>query len=258
MQAPLLPPGRSPAMAASTSTGARIAFAAVALAALAAAGWFSMRSEPQGPLGLFTSLPIYWREAGDISAALDPDGKPHWARSLIEEDRELRPLDVLTPEALKPFHDLLVAQPRALAPAENVALDAWVRGGGHLLLFADPMLTEESAFAIGDRRRPMDVALLSPILAHWGLELQFDQAQRPGEALRDLMGVAVPTNLAGHFATRGQANCMLWGDGLSVSCAIGKGRVIAVADAAVLEDKDPRGTRRKALEMLLDSAFAAR
>src|SRR6478752_6465849 len=188
MPAQPLPPGRSAAMAAST----RIAFAAIVLAALAAAGWFLMRSEPREPLALFTSLPIYWREAGDISAALDPDGKPHWARSLIEEDRELRPLDVLTPEALKPFHDLLVAQPRALAPAENVALDGWVRGGGHLLLFADPMLTAQSAFAVGDKRRPMDVALLSPILSHWDLELRFDPAQQQGEVKRDVLGVDVP------------------------------------------------------------------
>lgn len=255
MPAPRPPPGRG---AETMLPRIKLAAAALVLAVLVAAAWFFTRSEPQGPLGLFTSLPIYWREAGDVSAALDPGGKPHWARSLIEEDRELRPLDVLTPEAMRPFHDLLIAQPRALAPAENVALDDWVRGGGHLLLFADPMLTEESASAIGDKRRPMDVALLSPILSHWGLELQFDQAQRPGEVERDVMGATVPTDLAGHFATRGQSNCMLWGDGLSVTCAIGKGRVIAIADAAVLEDNDPRGTKRKALEMLLDSAFASR
>lgn len=236
----------------------KVAAATLMLAVMVAFAWFFTRSEPREPLGLFTSLPIYWREAGDISAALDPNGKPHWARSLIEENRELRPLDVLSPETLKPFHDLLVAQPRALAPAENVALDEWVRGGGHLLLFADPMLTEQSAFAVGDKRRPMDVALLSPILSHWDLELRFDPAQQQGEVERDVLGVDVPTNLAGRFATRGQSNCMVWGDGLSVTCAIGKGRVVAIADAAVLEDHDPGGTRRKALGALLDSAFAVR
>ena len=51
-----------------------------------------------------------------------------------------------------------------------------MRGGGRVLLFADPMLTRHSAFALGDRRRPQDVVLLSPILARWRLELQFDES----------------------------------------------------------------------------------
>lgn len=166
---------------------------AVVLAAVGVAGWAFTREGPaeRGPLGLFTSLPIYWGEGADLSAMLDPEGKPHWARQQIEDQRVLRPLDVLTPETLKPLHDVLLAQPRALAPAENVALDDWVRNGGRVLLLADPMLTEHSNFAIGDKRRPMDVALLSPILTHWGLELQFDERQPEGEVSRDMMGIAV-------------------------------------------------------------------
>ncbi|MBS1239720.1 MAG: hypothetical protein H6R45_426 [Proteobacteria bacterium] len=240
--------------------GLRSTLIVLALLAACVAGWAFTRErhKEEDPLGLFTSLPIYWREAADLSAMLDPNGEPHWARRVIEERRELRPIDVLTPETLAPFRDLLLAQPRALAPAENVALDDWVRGGGHLLLFADPLLTEQSSFAIGDKRRPIDVALLSPILAHWGLELQFDDKQRPGEVARDVMGIAVPTNLGGSFLTQGQSNCELWDDGLAVTCAIGKGRAVAIADAAVLESADPNGARRHALEALLDTAFAVR
>jgi hypothetical protein len=51
---------------------------------------------------------------------------------------------------------------------------------------------------------------------------------------------------------------MLWGEGLAVTCAIGKGRVVALADAAVLESTDPSGTRPAALRALLDTAFAVR
>ncbi len=198
----------------------RVLIAAAVLFAAGIAAWAFTRdrSEEREPLGLFTTLPIYWREAPDLSTALDPAGEAHWARRLIEENRELHPVDVLTPQTLAPFHDLLLAQPRALAPAENVALDDWVKGGGHLLLFADPLLTERSAFAVGDKRRPMDVVLLSPILAHWGLELQFDEVQKAGDRMRDVMDVSVPTNLAGSFATSGQSNCMLWSDGLAVTC----------------------------------------
>lgn len=238
----------------------RLALTAFVLLAVGAAAWAYMRDgrEPRGPLGLFTSLPIYWSEAEDLSAMLDPQREPHWARRLIEGQRELRPLDVLTPETLAPLEDVLLAQPRALAPAENVALDDWVRRGGRVLLFADPLLTEKSHFPIGDRRRPQDVALLSPILSHWGLELHYDEGGQPDETMRDVMGAEVPSNLAGYFTTGGQANCRLWTEGFAVTCAIGRGRIVAVADAAVLEGADLTGKRPGALLMLLDTAFAVR
>jgi hypothetical protein len=151
-----------------------------------------------------------------------------------------------------------MAQPRVLGPSENVALDQWVRGGGQLLLLADPALTEESAFSLADPRRPQAVVLLSPILNRWGLDLRFDDGQQLGETSREVMGVAMPVNLPGHFMTRGQASCRLWAEGLAVTCAIGAGRVVALADAAVLEREDPGGTRPKALKALLEMAFAAR
>jgi hypothetical protein len=79
-----------------------------------------------------------------------------------------------------------------------------------------------------------------------------------GETNYDVMGITLPANLPGHFATRGQPNCRLWSGGLAVTCIIGKGRVVAVADAAVLEREDLDGKRAKALAGLLDKAFAAR
>ncbi len=216
----------------------------------------------RGPLGLFTSLPIYRGEAAQLAALLDPDAKPHWAKLLIEHDRALQPLDVLTPAALAPLRDMLIAQPRALAPAENVALDDWVRAGGHVLLFADPLLTQNSQFALGDKRRPLDVALLSPILARWGLALQFDQAQEPGEHEIALLGAAVPVDLAGSFAPvptapDAPAHCQLLADGFAASCTIGRGRAVILADAELLdrEGSDVAG-RAEALSRLMAEAYA--
>ncbi len=122
-----------------------------------------------------------------------------------------------------------------------------MRGGGRLLLFADPLPAVQSG-----------AALPSAILGHWGLDLHFGEHRKPGEAAADVMGIAVPTDRAGSFTTRGQKNCELWGEGLAATCAIGEGRVVAVADAAVLKAADPGDKRRKALEGLLDTAFAAR
>jgi hypothetical protein len=238
----------------------------VVLLALAAAAiiWWVQRPAPQPAesIGLFTTLPILWSESPDIGAELSPDNQPHWARAKLAAAGRIEPLDLLAgPMGAGPLdklHRLVMAQPRVLSGAENVALDRWVRDGGNLLLIADPALTEHSDFALADPRRPQAVALLSPILSQWGLSLRFDDRQQMGEVSRELMGVAVPINLAGHFATEGQANCKLWGDGLAATCAIGRGRVVALADAAVLERDDPLGTRAKAFGWLLDAAFAAR
>lgn len=232
--------------------------------ALAGLGWLgSGRSQSQGePIGLFTTLPILWSDSAELGAELRRDATPHWALKILAERGRIEPLDLLAgPSGVAPLgrlRRLVIAQPRPLAPAENVALDDWVRGGGRLLLLADPALTQDSAFGLGDPRRPQAVALLSPILDRWELDLLFDDSQVLGEATREVLGVQTPVNLPGRFATRGQANCRLWADGLAVTCTIGKGRVVALADAAVLEQADPAGARPRALAALLDAAFAAR
>ncbi|MEQ1541974.1 MAG: ABC transporter [Novosphingobium sp.] len=216
----------------------------------------------EAPVGLFSTLPILWNEADDVAGLLKPEDAPHWARSVLAQRGAISALDTLAGPGgrgpLDRLDRLVIAQPRPLSPDENVALDAWVRAGGRLLLLADPALTADSAFAVGDPRRPQAVVLLSPILSRWGLDLHFDDAQPFGERMGEVMGMPVPVNLPGRFATRGQDNCKLWGEGLAASCAIGKGRVIAVADAAVLDRDDPAGRRAKALNGLLDAAFVGR
>ena len=226
-------------------------------------GWFSLRREPAPtkPIGVFTSLPLLWSDQTDLGGELRADQPPHWAKAVLAQQGRVQPLDTLTlapgPRSLAGIAQLVIAQPRVLSPAENVALDNWVHGGGQLLLLADPAYTEESPYPLGDPRRPQAAAMLSPILARWGLELQFDAGQPLEQRDREVMGVMVPTVLAGTFATRGQTNCRLWGDGLAVTCAIGKGRVVALADAALLERDDPAGERAHAFGLLLDSAFLA-
>ena len=209
------------------------------------------------PLGLFTSLPILWAEAPDIAGMLAADAPPHWARTALENRYRVTPLNTLAPPADVKL--LLAAQPRALTPDENVALDGWVRGGGKVLVFADPLLTWDSRFAPGDRRRPQDTVLISPILARWGLGLAFDEGQPPGE--RDVAGI--PVNLPGTLTLRPggfESRCTIGEAGLIARCAIGKGRAVIVADAAVLEpgeaDRPSEERRAKALEVLADWAFA--
>lgn len=203
------------------------------------------------PLGVFTSLPVMWREADGLSAHLDAGQQPTWVRAELEHRFVLRSLDTLLD--LGGLHALLLAQPRPLDPAENVALDRWVRAGGRLLLFADPMLTAPSRFPIGDRRRPQDVVLLSPILTYWGLDLTFDEDQPAG--LREIAGSGLRVDLAGRLARRPGAPCRIEREGLVAACTLGRGEVLVVADAAVLDIGDSSRWRGAALASLLDEAF---
>ena len=227
-------------------------------------------------ISVLTSLPIFWNESSDIAASLSGDARAHWALAALDGAAgEVLALDTLS--ALEPGDvgrdvgrdvggggDLLVlAQPRALSASENLALDGWVRAGGAVLLFADPMLDAHSIFAPGDPRRPQDVALLSPILARWGLKLFFDPGQDPAERLVELPEGALPVRLSGHFAPVGTGGdsragevralrenagrCRIEAQGLLAQCKIGKGQVLLVADAALFDDPVSDGPARTRL-----------
>lgn len=224
------------------------------LALLVTAGCGAQSPPPARTVGLFTSLPILWPETAGAADLLKSDAPAaHWAQGVLARRGALRPLDTL--DSLGGIDLLVMAQPRPLSPQENVALDRWVRGGGKVLLLADPMLTAESAYAFGDRRRPEAIALLSPILARWGLVLHFDEAQPAGERMAPLFETEVPVNLPGQFATTGGGvSCRIKAAGLAARCLVGKGQVVAFADAALLEDApaDDLPMRAAALDRLLD------
>jgi hypothetical protein len=238
----------------------RLKLIVAALALLAVPLGASAR-EPRAQIGLFTTLPLYWPEAEGVAELIGPDAKPHWARTEIERSADLVPLDALAGEGARigGLGYLLLAQPRMLSPAENVALDLWVRDGGRLLLFADPLLTGDSRFEVGDKRRPQDVALLSPILSHWGLELRFDDNQPEGERQVEIDGFTLPVNAAGRFAhfpsDEPATQCSPRAGGLVADCRIGKGRAVIVADAALFDGPDGDPARVAALTRLLAYAF---
>lgn len=237
-------------------------FAALLLGVLVcgAALWLG-RAGParsQAPIGLFSSIPLLFAETGELTL----DAPPPWPRAVIADHGPPVPLDSLTGEGgrspLAGIDRLVVAQPRALSPAESVALDAWVRAGGRLLLLADPMYTGHSPFALGDPRRPQAIAMLSPLLDHWGLRLDFDNQQAGGVHTASAMGLSVPVDLPGRFSIVRGSDCRLWDQGLVASCRIGMGRVYALADATVIDPDGEDAAHVKALSGLLDAAFAAR
>ena len=229
--------------------------AALALGLLALSGPAAAQDGPvaeRAPLLLMGTIPIYWGEAGELTDLLNGGATPHWARGLLEQRFTLVPIDTLSAETLPASGGhLLLAQPRTLSAPENVALDAWVRAGGHVLLFADPLMTGESRFSIGDRRRPQDVALLSPLLTHWGLDLHLADDQQPGlRFVTDAEGT-LPVNLAGTLTPAEGADCTVSREALVATCHLGAGRAVVVADAAMLDIEGPWPGAAESLDSLL-------
>ena len=123
---------------------------------------------------LLTSLPLIFGE--DFS--IDGRGSPA-ARALQSRYRVL-PISVTNPAELAKGRVLLMAQPIAQPAEDLVALDAWVRDGGRLLLLADPMLEWPSKRPLGDPLRPPAMFMDTGLLGHWGLRL--DAPGRRGPA----------------------------------------------------------------------------
>lgn len=182
---------------------------------------------------LFTSLPIYWPEGG-LDTMLAPDAPTHWARRALEREHDLVPIDTLA--ALPAQGTLLMAQPRPLSGDENVALDERVRAGERVVMIVDPMLDAHSEYGLGDKRRPAAIAMLSPILARWGLRLEEDPR---GDYAAQWGSNAIPVVDGGRFVLTGKGHdstCALVGDGLLAWCRVGKGKVVLLADATFLGD----------------------
>lgn len=201
-------------------------------------------------LGLMTSLPLYWSAGTGIAEFAAGEGEVPWQRQALERDFDLVPLDTLSPipgltddaaetDPLEGLSRLAIVQPRGLSPADNVALDEWVTGGGQLLLVLDPMLSGHYEFALGDPRRPVDTALIPPVVERWGLQVLFDAEQEPSRAVA-LDGLSLPVAFAGEVREIAgkSGDCDIAGDGVIAKCRVGEGRVIILADAAIFEHGD--------------------
>lgn len=200
-----------------------------------------------------TSLPLVWGEGGLGDILAQGDKSP--ALTLVESLAPVDPVDVIDVNTLSRHRALMLAQPRRLAPQELVALDSWVRSGGRLLMFADPMLVWPSNYPLGDNRRPVPVSLLDPLLDHWGLKLGNAQAGGVSERIVAVRGAKVVTMRPGSWSRLGPS-CRK--DGIVAMCRIGRGRVIAVADADWLDARiwpSPDSANASALKALISDAI---
>jgi hypothetical protein len=189
---------------------------------------------------LLTSLPLIFNE----DFALTGSGSP--ALKKLRTQYEVLPISVADGAELAKGELLLMAQPPAQTAENLVVLDEWVRRGGHLLLFADPMLEWPSKLPIGDAQRPAPMFMDTGLLAHWGLRL--DAPDRRGPAIRKLGGFDVVTESPGSLS----GLCAISKDRLVARCLIGAGGTTIVADADLL-NVDQLGARA---EHNLDAVIA--
>lgn len=179
-------------------------------------------------LMLMTALPLIWGEGG----AFDPSSRPAAAYTALQREFTVRPLDVLEDTGLGKGRLLLLAQPRALAPQELVALDDWVRAGGRALILADPALVWPSELPLGDARRPPSIHLLAPVFTHWGIEIE--PPRKRAVAVEDRprrLAMAAPGTISA-----APPGCRLERSRHVARCRIGKGKVVLLADADLLHD----------------------
>lgn len=220
------------------------------------------------PLGVMTSLPLYWPLGADIGALADGSAEVPWQRTVLEQHYTLELLDTLSPipalvagdpdtDPLAGLDRLAIIQPRGLSPSDNVALDDWVQSGGRLLLALDPLLTGEYDLALGDPRRPSDTALIPPVVARWGLQIVFNEDQDATWRMVRLHDTLLALAMAGEvrLLAGAKSNCEVLAEGAAAECLIGEGRVIVLADAAVFEHREAAGERGQRILGLLTAAL---
>jgi hypothetical protein len=209
-------------------SGIAAAILAVAVIAIVSTGRgpkpLAARPASERPtLLLLTSLPLMFGEG----FSLQQNGSP--AVAALHSRYRVIPISVADPPELAKGGLLLMAQPLAQPPEDLVALDQWVRRGGHVLLLADPMLEWPSRRPLGDPLRPPPMFMDTGLLAHWGVTL--DAPDERGPEVRKLGGFDVVTVSPGRLAGK----CKTSSDALVEHCAIGNGQATIVADADLLD-----------------------
>ncbi len=186
------------------------------------------RSLPPRPVNerpqllLLTSLPLVFGE--DFS--LQHSGSA--ALRALETRYRVIPISVTDPAELAKGRLLLMAHPLAQPAEDLVALDAWVRRGGRVLLLADPMLEWPSNRPLGDPLRAPAMFMDTGLLSHWGLRLEGPEQRGP--KTERLAGYDVVTVSPGELS----GGCSINADRLVAHCRIGDGRATVIGDADFL------------------------
>ncbi|WP_033073741.1 hypothetical protein [Sphingopyxis sp. MWB1] len=183
------------------------------------------------PMTMATALPLRWAGGdGDLADMLRTGAADAPALARLEKWGPVRLVDNLA--NLSPPGSLLLAHPRALAPDELVAVDAFVRGGGRAVILADALSSWPPRHPLGNPRNPPVTSLLTPLLDHWQIELGA-APQGEGERKADANERRLRLFSAGGF-TNFPSACRSYAERRILHCSIGRGEAWLVGDADLL------------------------
>lgn len=222
---------------------ARRLVAKALIAKLAAILWFAaghaalaaLYKEPESatPVTMLSGLPLRWAGEGDLAAMLQRGAADDPALIRLEQTHKIALVDSLADHVPPARAALLLAHPRALAPQDLVAIDAFVRGGGRAVILADALSGWPAPHPTGDSRNPPVTSLLTPLLDHWGITLGAAPAGETDAQAVDVDGRRLRLFSAGRFETL-PPGCTAQAGAQILRCRVGAGEAWLVGDADLL------------------------
>jgi hypothetical protein len=231
-------------MAAAVVGGLLVAFAIVAGALIERKG-----QGPQGspaaerpPLLLLTSLPILFPENLTLKSRAPP------VLAALRSRYSVVPISLADRASLDGHRLLLMAQPQAQPAEALVQLDAWVRGGGRVLLLADPALEWPSSRPLGSAARPPLAFSDTGLLGHWGVRLDAPDSLGPRKV--EISRAQIETASPGVLVATG-GNCSVE-SGFVARCRIAKGEATIISDADFIDVPESKSANLALLVSELD------
>lgn len=182
---------------------------------------------------MLTGLPLRWSASPSIAAMIAEGTNDDPALARLAAAGPVSLVDSLADHVPPPGGTLLIAHPRALAPQELVAIDAFVRGGGRAVVLADALSGWPARHPLGDPRNAPVTSLLTPLLDHWGVTLAAAPAGESKPLPVDVDGARLRLFSAGRL-DRLPTACRAYADRRAAQCRIGQGEVWLVGDADLL------------------------
>lgn len=182
---------------------------------------------------MLTGLPLRWSGGDDLAAMIVEGVRDDPALARLADLGPVSLVDSLVDDVPPPGGTVLLAHPRALAPQELVAIDAFVRGGGRAVILADALSGWPPRHPLGDPRNPPVTSLLTPLLDHWGIVLGAAPAEQGAAVAADVEGQRLRLSRAGRF-DRLPSACRAFAQDHVAYCRIGTGEVWLVGDADLL------------------------
>lgn len=208
------------------------------------------RSQTRPRIQLMTSLPLVWGDDASMESILTGGSESAPIYRYWQGQYAIAAVDSLENLAEDDPDIVILAQPRAMDPADLTVLDTWVRAGGDVIILTDPDLVWPSALPLGDSRRPLASGLLSPLLGHWGLEL-VAATEKNTDAVDIRFGsYSFTTRGVGKLEpmttnTPSNVRCKASAADFIVQCSVGRGQASIIADADFLNaELWPESARR--------------